>query len=60
MKQKQRVIIVGCNIKNNKEFLNMMKELSSLADVCDIEVAGEITQKLERVYSSHYLGKGKI
>ncbi|MEW9095290.1 MAG: GTPase HflX [Clostridiaceae bacterium] len=60
MEQKQRAIIVGCNLKNDKEFLNMMKELSSLADACDIEVVGEITQKLERVYSSHYLGKGKV
>lgn len=60
MEQKQRAIIVGCNLKNDKEFLNMMKELSSLADACDIEVVGEITQKLERVYFSHYLGKGKI
>lgn len=60
MEQKQRAIIVGCNLKNDKEFLNMMKELSSLADACDIEVVGEITQKLERLYSSHYLGKGKI
>lgn len=60
MEQKQRAIIVGCNLKNDKEFLNMMEELSSLADACDIEVVGELTQKLERVYSSHYLGKGKI
>ncbi|GAA0075822.1 GTPase HflX [Clostridium sp. CTA-5] len=60
MEERQRAIIVGCNLKNDKEFLNMMKELYSLADACDIEVVGEITQKLERVYSSHYLGKGKI
>lgn len=60
MKQKQRAVIVGCNLKDDKEFLNMMEELSSLADACDIEVVGEITQKLERVYPSHYLGKGKI
>ncbi len=60
MEQKQRAIIVGCNLKNDKEFINMMKELSSLADACDIEVVGELTQKLERVYSSHYLGKGKV
>lgn len=60
MEQKQRAIIVGCNLKNDKEFLNMMKELYSLAEACDIEVVGEIIQKLERVYSSHYLGKGKI
>ncbi|GIM29136.1 GTPase HflX [Clostridium polyendosporum] len=60
MEQKQRAVIVGCNINNDKEFLNMMEELSKLADACDIEVVGEITQKLERVYSSHYIGKGKV
>lgn len=60
MEQKQRAIIVGCYIKKDKDFLYIMEELSSLADACDIEVAGEITQKLERVYPSHYLGKGKI
>lgn len=60
MEQKQRAIIVGCNLKSDKEFLNMIEELYSLADACDIEVVGEIIQKLERVYSSHYIGKGKI
>ncbi|WP_097027190.1 GTPase HflX [Clostridium peptidivorans] len=60
MEQKQRAIIVGCNLKNDKEFLNMIEELYSLADACDIEVVGEIIQKLERVYPSHYIGKGKI
>jgi len=60
MEQKQRAIIVGCNLKSDKEFLNMIEELYSLADACDIEVVGEIIQKLERVYPSHYIGKGKI
>lgn len=60
MKHRQRALIVGCNINNDKGFLNMMEELSGLADACDIEVVGEITQKLERVYSSHYIGKGKV
>lgn len=60
MEQKQRAIIVGSNLKNDKDFLNMMEELYGLADACDIEVVGEITQKLERVYPLHYLGKGKI
>ncbi|MBU3145811.1 GTPase HflX [Clostridium sp. CF012] len=60
MEQKQSAIIVGCYLRNDKDFLNMMGELYSLADACDIEVICEITQKLERVYPSHYLGKGKI
>lgn len=60
MEQKQRAIIVGCNLKSHKEFLNMIEELYSLADACDIEIVGEVIQKLERVYPSHYIGKGKI
>lgn len=60
MEHRQRAVIVGCNINNDNEFVNMMEELSGLADACDIEVAGQITQKLERVYSSHYIGKGKV
>jgi len=31
-----------------------------LADVRDIQLVIEITQNLERVYSSHYIGKGKV
>jgi GTPase len=60
MEHRKRAVIVGCNINNDKEFLIMMEELSGLADACDIEVVGEITQKLERAYSSHYIGKGKV
>jgi GTP-binding protein HflX len=60
MEYRKRAVIVGCNINNDKGFLNKMEELSGLADACDIEVVGEITQKLERVYSSHYIGKGKV
>lgn len=60
MEHRKRAVIVGCNINNDKEFFNMMEELSGLADACDIEIVGEITQKLERTYSSHYIGKGKV
>lgn len=60
MEHRKRAVIMGCNINNDKEFLNMMEELYGLADACDIEIVGEITQKLERVYPSHYIGKGKV
>lgn len=60
MEYRQRAVIVGCNINNDIGFLSMMEELSGLADACDIEVVGVITQKLERVYASHYIGKGKV
>lgn len=60
MEQKQKAIIAGINLNNQEDFTNSMEELINLADACDIEVVGEVTQKLDRVNKSHYLGKGKI
>ncbi|MDF2589419.1 MAG: hflX [Anaerocolumna sp.] len=60
MEQKQKAIIAGININNNKDFDNSMIELKNLAAACDIDVVGEITQKSDRIYNSHYFGKGKV
>ena len=56
----QRAILVGVNLNNQKDFTNSMVELFNLAEACDVEAVGEVTQKLNRVNKSHYLGKGKI
>ena len=37
-----------------------MEELTNLAEACDVEVIGQVTQNLQRVNPSHYIGKGKI
>ncbi|WIV12397.1 GTPase HflX [Proteiniborus sp. MB09-C3] len=60
MEQRQRAIIAGVNLNNQEDFKNSMEELFNLAEACDIEVVGEITQNLNRVNKSHYLGNGKI
>lgn len=60
MEQKQKAIIAGVNLNSQKDFEDSMEELANLADACDIEVVGEITQKLNEVSTSHYLGTGKL
>jgi len=57
---KEKAILVGVNLKNQEDFTNSMEELFNLADACDVEAVGEVTQKMTRVNKSHYLGKGKI
>jgi GTP-binding protein HflX len=60
MEQNQKAILVGVNINNQQDFEYSMRELFNLADACDIEVVGEITQNLNGVNKSHYIGTGKI
>lgn len=61
MTEKQKAIAVGVNINETAEnFHYSMEELKGLAEACDIEVIGEITQNLKRVHSSHYIGTGKV
>jgi GTP-binding protein HflX len=60
MEERQKAVIVGVNLNNDKDFINSMEELSSLAEACDIEVVGEVTQNLNVINTAHYLGKGKI
>ncbi len=61
----QRAVLVGVNLKSNDikssdNFEKSMSELDRLADACELEVAGEITQKLDHFNMAHYIGTGKI
>ncbi|MFK9094747.1 GTPase HflX [Bacillus salipaludis] len=60
MREKQKAFIVGVNINHQADFSYSMKELENLAAACHIEVVGEITQNLNRINKSHYIGTGKI
>ena len=60
MEQNQKAILVVVNINNQQDFEYSMRELFNLADACDIVVVGEITQNLNGVNKSHYIGTGKI
>ncbi|MCM3766746.1 GTPase HflX [Neobacillus niacini] len=60
MRHKQKALIVGVNTNHQTDFQYSMKELENLAAACDIEVSGEITQNLNRINKTHYIGTGKI
>ncbi|MBO0962723.1 GTPase HflX [Neobacillus sp. MM2021_6] len=60
MREKQTALIVGVNINHQADFPYSMKELGNLAAACHMEVVGEMTQNLNRINKSHYMGTGKI
>lgn len=56
---KERAILVGVNL-NDPNFDYSMEELANLAEALEVEVVGQVTQNLERINPSHYVGKGKV
>lgn len=56
----QKAILVGVNLSSQSDFEYSMEELANLAEACDVEVVGQVTQNLHRVNPSHYIGTGKI
>lgn len=57
---REKAILVGVHEQNNHQFAYSMEELRNLAEACNIEVVAELTQKAERIHSTHYLGSGKL
>ncbi|WP_028544573.1 GTPase HflX [Paenibacillus taiwanensis] len=60
MEQQQKAVIVGVNLNHQKDFEYSMEELANLAEACNVEVVGTVTQNLSRVNTSHYIGTGKL
>lgn len=56
----EKGILVGVNLQKNSHFEYSMEELANLAEALNVEVVGTVTQNLERVTPSHYVGTGKI
>lgn len=56
----ERGVLVGVNLRNDRNFDYSMEELANLASALNVEVVGTVTQNLERVTPSHYVGTGKI
>lgn len=56
----EKGILVGVNLQKDEHFDYSMEELANLADALNVEVVGTISQNLERVTPSHYVGTGKI
>ena len=58
--EKEKVLLVGVDTGEEENFDRSMEELESLAQACGMEVVGLITQKLDAVNKSLYIGSGKV
>ncbi|HEY4391191.1 MAG TPA: GTPase HflX [Paenibacillus sp.] len=56
----QKAVLVGVNLNNQDDFDYSMEELANLAEACEVEVVGTLSQNLPKVNPSHYIGTGKI
>ncbi|QJD86488.1 GTPase HflX [Cohnella herbarum] len=57
---RDKAVTVGLELNHRPGFASAMEELRNLADACEIEVVGELTQKADRVNPSMYMGSGKV
>ena len=57
---RQRVLLVGVDTGEEEDFDRSMEELGSLAEACNMQVAGIITQRMEAVHKALYIGTGKV
>lgn len=60
MEMIQRGILAGVNINKQAQFEYSMEELENLAKACEVTVVGRITQNLQQVNQTTYIGKGKL
>lgn len=58
--ERQRVLLAGVDTGEEQDFERSMKELGSLAEACNMQVAGVITQKLDNVNKALCIGAGKV
>jgi GTP-binding protein HflX len=60
---REKAFLVGAELHQQKSFLALqdsLEELALLADTSGLDVAGEITQKLDRPHVKTYIGPGKV
>ncbi|WP_277584777.1 GTPase HflX [Psychrobacillus antarcticus] len=56
----EKAILVAVKLQKDEHFEYGLEELHNLAGALDVEVVGQVTQNLDRVTSSHYVGTGKV
>ncbi len=56
----EKAILVGLDLGSDEDFQTSMEELKGLAEACDVEVVGVVTQKAESPTPNFYIGKGKV
>lgn len=55
-----RCLLVGVDTGEEEDFERSMEELGSLAEACEMQVVGRITQRMEMVNKALYIGSGKV
>ncbi|HSI66477.1 MAG TPA: GTPase HflX [Planococcus sp. (in: firmicutes)] len=56
----EKAVLVGVQLQKDTHFEYALEELRNLAEACGVEVLGEVTQNLDRINPSHYVGSGKV
>ncbi len=59
-RMRDKAITVGVQLNQRSGFRASMEELRNLADACELEVAGEVTQKADKIVTATYMGSGKL
>lgn len=60
---RQKAFLVGVELYGNTKVLSLedsMEELERLAETADLEVVGELTQKMDKPASDTFIGSGKV
>ena len=60
METQKKVLLVGVDTGEEKDFDRSMAELKALAEACECQVVGVITQRRPRVDQALYIGSGKV
>lgn len=57
---REQALLLGVKLRDGEDFERSMEELWNLTEACGMQVAGQITQNMERPHSALYMGKGKL
>ncbi len=58
--EKEKVLLVGVETDETEDFERSMEELADLAQACEMQVVGILTQKMSAINKSLYIGTGKV
>ncbi|HOP57066.1 MAG TPA: GTPase HflX [Bacillota bacterium] len=56
----EKAILVGLDLGTDSDFFASLAELKNLAEACDVEVVGQVTQKADAPTANFYIGQGKV
>ena len=58
--EKEKVLLVGVETDETEDFERSMEELADLAQACEMQVVGILTQKMSAINKALYIGTGKV